>query len=200
MNVGVLALQGGFDAHRAMLGRIGVDAALVRTPEALDGLDGLVIPGGESTTLINLMDRDPAWWQVLPAFHERGGTLFGTCAGLILLARGVGHPAQRSLGLLDVDVDRNAYGRQVDSAEGFGTWRAGDHAGARLEMIFIRAPRITRLGPGVEVLATRDDAAVLVEADGVLAASFHPELTDDDRVHRRFLALGATRVGTPAEP
>lgn len=189
VRIGVLALQGGFAAHRAMLARLGVDAEEVRHPEVLERLDGLIIPGGESTTLLKLMDLEPRWWPALEAFHRRGGSLFGTCAGLIMLAKAVTGPAQRSLGYLDVDVERNAYGRQVDSSEGIGAWEDG----RPLEMVYIRAPRITRLGEGIEVLARRHAAPdttgdpVLVEHRNILAASFHPELTDDPAVHRHFV-------------
>lgn len=189
--VGVLALQGDFEAHAAMLAGLGAAVREVRRPAALDGLAGLVIPGGESTTLLKLLDHEPEWWPRLAAFHRDGGVLFGTCAGLILLAREV-EPAQRSLGLLDVAVARNAYGRQVDSFETRGTWRDG----RPLEMVFIRAPRILRLGTEVEVLAEHQGEAVLVEAGTVLAASFHPELTDDDAVHGRFLELARRQART----
>ena len=191
--IGVLALQGGFDAHRRMLARIGVEATEVRTSEVVAGLDGLVIPGGESTTLINLMDRDPRWSDTFPALLARGGTLFGTCAGMIMLSQQVHNPDQRSLGLLDIDVDRNAYGRQVDSSEGIEAWENGEP----LEMVFIRAPRISRLGDGVEVLARYQGDPVLVEKDGVLAASFHPELTQDTSVHEHFVrGVVARRAAT----
>ncbi len=189
MAIGVLALQGGFDAHRRMLARIGVEAAEIRTSEAVAPLDGLVIPGGESTTLINLMDRDPRWWDVFPDLLARGGAVFGTCAGMIMLAERVHNPDQRSLGLLDIDADRNAYGRQVDSSEGVEAWENGEP----LEMVFIRAPRISRLGDGVEVLARHQGDPVLVEKDGVLAASFHPELTNDTSVHEHFVRLVTAR-------
>ncbi|RMH19557.1 MAG: pyridoxal 5'-phosphate synthase glutaminase subunit PdxT [Acidobacteria bacterium] len=192
--VGTLALQGDFAAHRKRLAALGASAPEVRWPQQLEELDGLVIPGGESTTLLHLMDREPGWWPAVEAFHRRGGGIFGTCAGLILLARRVRHPEQRSLGLLDVDVDRNAYGRQVDSSEGFGRWADG----RPLEMVFIRAPRITRVGDGVDVLAWHGDDPVLVAQGNLLAASFHPELTTDDSVHRLFLARLATPLADGA--
>jgi 5'-phosphate synthase pdxT subunit len=183
--VGVLALQGGFDAHVRMLARLGVEASEVRHPHQLDPLDGLILPGGESTTLLKLMGHDPTWWQALPAFHRRGGAMFGTCAGVILLAREVHHPRQRSLALLDVEVDRNAYGRQLVSCEVTGSWSDG----RALEMVFIRAPRITRLGAGLEILARHEGDPVLVREANVLAATFHPELTADPCVHQMFLAM-----------
>lgn len=197
VEVGVLALQGGFAAHAAMLARLGVDAREVRHPHQLEGLDGLAMPGGESTTLLKLMTAELAWWQALPAFHHAGGTLLATCAGLILLARGVDNPKQRSLGLLDVDVDRNAYGRQLASCEVAGRWPDG----RRLEMIFIRAPRITRTGAAVEVLMSHGEDPVLVRQGGILAASFHPELGEDAAVHRLFVDMtqaAQARRGAPA--
>ncbi len=182
--VGVLALQGDFSAHERLLSGLGAEVREVRRPAELGDLAGLIIPGGESTTLLKLMDYDPAWWPQLRAFALSGKTLFGTCAGLILLAREI-EPEQRGLGLLDVTVERNAYGRQVDSFEGHGTWDDGRD----LEMVFIRAPRITRVGAGVTVLARNGGEPVLVEQDRILAGSFHPELTGDDSVHRHFLNM-----------
>ncbi|MEM8964277.1 MAG: pyridoxal 5'-phosphate synthase glutaminase subunit PdxT [Acidobacteriota bacterium] len=180
--VGLLALQGGFAAHGRTLRALDVEPVEVRRPAELDGLDGLVIPGGESTTLIKLMAFEPSWWQALPAFVGRGGVVFGTCAGLILLSHRV-EPEQDSLALLDVTVARNAWGRQVDSFEAEGRW--GD--GRSLPMIFIRAPRIVEVGETVDVLATYRDEPVLVASDNVLAATFHPELTHDLAVHDAFL-------------
>ena len=183
MTVGVLALQGDFAAHAKMLAGLGAEAREVRRPGELAGLTGLVIPGGESTTLLRLLGFDPAWWPELEAFHRDGGVFLGTCAGLILLAREVRSPVQRCLGFLDVAVERNGYGRQIDSFETAGTWDDG----RRLEMIFIRAPRILDAGPGVVVRGRHDEEPVLVEEGRVLAGSFHPELTSDDAVHRLFL-------------
>jgi pyridoxal 5'-phosphate synthase pdxT subunit len=183
VTVGVLALQGDFEAHATALRRLGAEVREVRRVAELGGLEALVIPGGESSTLLNLMGDEP-WFEALRAFHARGGRIFGTCAGAILLAREVHSPAQPSLGLLDATIDRNAYGRQVDSAEvdldatnGLGAVRG----------VFIRAPRFTSIGPGVEVLARRGDDPVLVRDGRVLAATFHPELTGDGRVHRLLL-------------
>lgn len=187
--VGVFALQGDFSAHERILSGLGAEVREVRRPAQLEGLDGLVIPGGESTTLLYLMNHDPAWWPELEAFHASGKALFGTCAGLILLAREV-EPAQRSLGIVDVAVARNAYGRQVDSFEAQGEWEDG----RPLEMVFIRAPRILRVGPEATVVARHDGEPVLVEQGRVLAGSFHPELTADASVHRRFLELAGGRA------
>lgn len=185
VNVGVLALQGNFESHEKRLAGLGATVHEVRKPAQLNGLAGLIIPGGESTALLKLMDYDPTWWPELEAFHDNGGVLFGTCAGLILLAQEVTAPTQRSLGLIDVTVERNSYGRQIDSFETSGTWDDG----RSLEMVFIRAPRILRVGEGVTVRATHNGVPVLVEQGRVLAGSFHPELTRDDGVHRRLLEM-----------
>ena len=182
--IGVLALQGDFALHAKALEKCGVEAAEVRKPIELDEVDGLIMPGGESTTLLKLMDA----WNFPPAlekFHSAGKPIFGTCAGLILLAREVENPKQFSLGLIDVTVERNAYGRQRESFEAPGTLRLEDKP-AQLEMVFIRAPRIKRVGPGVEVLAEHGGEAVMARQDRVLVATFHPELTDSTVVHRYF--------------
>ncbi len=184
LRVGVLALQGDFAAHAAALARVGGTVSEVRRVAQLQGLDGLVIPGGESTTLLNLMGDEP-WFDALRSFHATGGALFGTCAGAILLAREVTAPRQPSLGLLDAVVERNAWGRQVDS---FETRLPAPALGGDLTAVFIRAPRFRALGPGVEVLATLDDEAVLVRQGRVLAATFHPEIAGDDRLHAYFVA------------
>jgi 5'-phosphate synthase pdxT subunit len=181
--VGVLALQGDFAAHAAALARLGAEAPEVRRVAQLGGLDGLVIPGGESTTLLNLMGDEP-WFDALRGFHAAGGALFGTCAGAILLAREVTGPRQPSLGLLDAVVERNAWGRQVDS---FETRLKAPALGGDLSAVFIRAPRFRSLGPGVEVLASLDGEPVLVRQGRVLAATFHPEIARDDRLHAYFV-------------
>jgi 5'-phosphate synthase pdxT subunit len=195
--VGVLALQGDFARHAAALRPLEVEPCEVRTAADLEGLAGLILPGGESTTMLKLLEQG----DLLPAlgrFRERGGAFFGTCAGLILLAREVSGPRQASLGFLDVDVARNGYGRQIDSFEHDLPWQGVNGAGPEgraepLRGVFIRAPRIVRVGKAVEVLVRVGDEPVLVREGKVLAATFHPELTEDTRLHRYFLesVLGA---------
>ena len=187
MRIGVLALQGDFALHARALEKCGVEAVEVRKPVELDQVDGLVMPGGESTTLLKLM----AAWDFVPALeklHGAGKPIFGTCAGLILLAREVESPKQLSLGLIDVTVVRNAYGRQRESFEASGTAKLGPDP-SQLEMVFIRAPRIKRVGPGVQVLAEHGGEPVMARQDRVLVATFHPELTDSTKVHRYFCDL-----------
>jgi len=193
MRIGVLALQGDFGLHARALEKCGVEAVEVRKPLELDEVDGLVMPGGESTTLLKLMDA----WDFVPAlekFHSEGKPIFGTCAGLIILAREVESPKQFSLGLIDVTVERNAYGRQRESFEAHGTATLDGQA-IPLEMFFIRAPRIRRVGPGVEVLAEHGGEPVMARQDRVLVATFHPELTDTTTVHQYFCDL-VRRAGT----
>ena len=185
--IGVLALQGDFDAHVRLLRSLGAKVREVRRCAHLQGLDGLVLPGGESTTLLNLMEDEP-WFDGLCRFHRAGGALFGTCAGAILLAREVQNPSQKSLGLLDVVVERNSYGRQVDS---FATTVESPALGGAIPAVFIRAPRFRTLGPEVRLLAAREGEPVLVRQGRVLAGTFHPELTGDSRVHRYFLSVAA---------
>jgi pyridoxal 5'-phosphate synthase pdxT subunit len=175
MKIGVLAVQGNFREHAAMLRRLGASVVEVRKPEQLEGLDGLVIPGGESTTFMRLMRL----YGLDEAVRRFGGPMFGTCAGMIVLDRG-------HLGLVDVLVDRNAYGRQVASFEA-DLELAGDDE--PLRGVFIRAPRVREVGPAVEVLAEHEGEPVLLRDGRILVASFHPELTDDTRVHERFLEL-----------
>jgi 5'-phosphate synthase pdxT subunit len=184
LTIGVLALQGAFEAHAKTLTALGVNARLVRTPAELADLDGLIIPGGESTTFLKFLERG-GFLDALQSFVETTPT-FGTCAGAILLAKNVENPPQKSLATLDITVERNAYGRQIDSA--ILTERT-KLPGGPLEMVFIRAPRITRTGPSVETLATRDGFPVLVREGHLLAATFHPELSSDPRVHQLFLDL-----------
>jgi len=187
MRIGVLALQGDFALHARALEKCGVEAVEVRKPEQLDQVDGLIMPGGESTTLLKLMDA----WGFVPAlekFHGAGKPIFGTCAGLILLAREVESPKQFSLGLIDVAVERNAYGRQRESFEAAGTANL-DKKPVPLEMVFIRAPRIRRMGPDVQVLAEHGGEPVMAQQDRVLVATFHPELTDTTTVHQYFCDL-----------
>ena len=182
--IGVLALQAAYDAHAETLRELGAAPRLVRLPEDLKGIDGLIMPGGESTTMLRFLDRH-GFFDILKDFVHSTPT-FGTCAGVILLAKEVTHPAQRSLGALDVTVERNAYGRQIDSTI---LHAETSLAGGPLEMVFIRAPRITRTGPAVEVLATRGSDPVLVRERHLLAATFHPELGHDTRVHQLFLDI-----------
>jgi 5'-phosphate synthase pdxT subunit len=187
MRIGVLALQGDFALHVQALRRCGVEAVEVRKPGQLADLDGLVIPGGESTTLLKLIDE----WRFVPAleaFHAAGKPMFGTCAGLILLAREVDNPRQPSLGFIDVDVERNSYGRQRESFEVSGT-AVLDGSPAAIEMMFIRAPRIRRVGEGVEVLAREGGDAVMAQQGTVLVATFHPEVTGEGRVHQYFCEM-----------
>jgi len=196
MKIGVLALQGDFAMHAKALARCGgdrgqakVEVVEVRKPEQLEDLDGLIMPGGESTTLLKLMDA----WGFVPAlekFHAAGKPVFGTCAGLILLAREVTSPAQFSLGLIDVGVERNAYGRQRESFEATGPATL-DGRPAPVEMVFIRAPRIRRVGDGVETLARHAGEPVLARQGTILVATFHPELTDDPTVHEYFCRMVA---------
>jgi 5'-phosphate synthase pdxT subunit len=197
VTIGVLALQGDFSLHAAALARCGAEAVEVRKPEQLAGLDGLIMPGGESTTLLKLMHE----WGFVPAlqaFHAAGKPIFGTCAGLILLAREVENPRQFSLGFIDVLVERNAYGRQRESFEARGT-AVLDGRERPVEMVFIRAPRIRQLGPGVETLARHGDEAVMARQGHVLVATFHPELTDDPTVHAYFCEMvRAAREGVAA--
>lgn len=180
--IGVLALQGDFEAHAALLTKVGASSREVRHPEQLRELTGLVLPGGESSALLNLM-RDEPWFEELRRFHAGGGSLLATCAGAILLAARV-EPTQPSLGLLDVTIRRNGYGRQIDSFEASVGFPGG---GGDLDVVFIRAPRITAVGDGVDVLSRYDGEPVLVRQGRILAATFHPEITGDDRLHRRFV-------------
>ena len=179
----MLALQGDFEAHAGVLRSLGAESPEVRRVAGLAGLDGLVLPGGESTTLLNLMADEP-WFDALRAFHARGGAMLGTCAGAILLAREVRGPAQPSLGLLDATIERNAFGRQIDS---FEAELAAPALGGPLAGVFIRAPRFRALGPGVEVLSRLREEPVLVREGRVVAGTFHPELTGDGRLHRYFM-------------
>lgn len=183
-NIGVLALQGAFDVHAKRLTELGASAHLVRKPDELASLDALVLPGGESTTFLKHLER-AGFYSDLNDF-VRAKPVFGTCAGCILLAKDVTNPPQRSFGVLDIDVQRNAYGRQNDSVILHADTTL---PGGPMEMVFIRAPRISRLGPGVEVLARRDNDPILVRSGHMLAATFHPELSDDSRVHQLFLDM-----------
>jgi pyridoxal 5'-phosphate synthase pdxT subunit len=192
MKIGVLALQGDFDAHRRRLEELGVEVLLVKRPEQLDQIDGLVIPGGESGTFLKLLGE--AGFQKLKEFVRLRPT-FGTCAGAILLAREVENPPQPGLGALNIRVRRNAYGRQIDSSIREGKFLAQLKSGEvidrqrPLEMVFIRAPKIVDVGEGVEVIAREGNDPVAVRQGNTMAATFHPELSSDTRVHRAFLQL-----------
>ena len=183
MTIGVLALQGDFDAHRKRLQELGAEVLLVRKPEQLDEIDALVIPGGESSTFLKLLGEKGL--EKLKEF-VRAKPTFGTCAGAILLARQVENPHQPGLGALDITIRRNAYGRQVDSSIREGKSALGSDP---LEMVFIRAPRIEQVGEKVEVLAREGNDPVLVRQGKTMAATFHPELSQDKRVHKAFLEL-----------
>jgi len=183
MKIGVLALQGDFDAHRKRLEELGAEVVLVRKPEQLDEIAALVIPGGESSTFLKLLGEKG--FEKLKQF-VRAKPTFGTCAGAILLANQVENPHQPGLGALDITVRRNAYGRQIDSSIRQGKTTLG---GDPLEMVFIRAPKIERVGREVEVLAREGNDPVLVRQGKTMAATFHPELSEDKRVHMAFLEL-----------
>ena len=183
MKIGVLALQGDFDAHRKRLEKLGAEVLLVKKPEQLDDIAGLVIPGGESSTFLKLLGEEG--FAKLKEF-VRAKPTFGTCAGAILLANEVENPKQAGLGALDITIRRNAYGRQVDSSI-----REGKFLNNPIEMVFIRAPKIERVGQSVEVVATEGRDTVMVRKGKTLAATFHPELSDDARIHRYFLDLVA---------
>lgn len=182
--VGVLALQGDFEAHKQALARVGAEAVEVRTAAQLDDVDGLILPGGESTTMLKLLEEE-GLFEPLRRFGEER-PIFGTCAGAILLAAEVLNPVQKSLGLVDITVERNAYGRQLDSRIEKLAWD-GSGDGDLLEAVFIRAPIIRRTGPEVRVLASWRGTPVLVEQGRHLIATFHPELSGGSRVHERFI-------------
>jgi 5'-phosphate synthase pdxT subunit len=184
MKIGVLALQGDFDAHKRRLEELGAEVVLVKKPEQLSDIDGLVIPGGESGTFLKLLGEDG--FAKLRDFVRVKPT-FGTCAGCILLATDVENPKQAGLGAIDITVRRNAYGRQIDSSI-----REGKFLNDPVEMVFIRAPKIERVGSGVEVIATEGKDPVMVRKGNTLAATFHPELSDDRRIHQYFLDVVAS--------
>ena len=188
MKIGVLALQGDFDAHRRRLEELGAEVVLIRKPEQLDDVAGLIIPGGESGTFLKLLGD--AGFEKLKQFVQQKPT-FGTCAGAILLATEVENPKQAGLGALDIRVRRNAYGRQIDSSIREGKLLNGSPPQSPLEMVFIRAPKIEHIGKGVKVIATEgdDNAPVAVQQGRAMAATFHPELSDDPRIHKMFLDL-----------
>jgi 5'-phosphate synthase pdxT subunit len=200
LTIGILALQGAYEAHAGAIRSLGQQVKLIRTPDQLyrpeggAGIDGLIIPGGESTTMLKFLERN-GFLDALTSFVREVPT-FGTCAGAILLAKDVQHPAQTSLAVLDITIERNAYGRQIDS-----TILTAPTAlpGGPLEMVFIRAPRIIRTGPQVETLGSREGSPVFVRQGHLLAATFHPELSSDTRVHRFFLDLIRQNAGTQPE-
>jgi len=187
--IGVLAIQGDFAAHIATLREAGAEACEVRKAVELRQVDGLVIPGGESTTLLKfILNPDLGYVEAFQELHQAGKPIFGTCAGLILVAKEVINPAQFSFGFIDVRVERNAYGRQKESFEAVGEGYLQGSA-EPLKMVFIRAPRIARLGAKVDLLATWQQEPVMARQGNVLVASFHPELTGDLTVHRYFLEM-----------
>jgi 5'-phosphate synthase pdxT subunit len=193
MKIGVLALQGDFDAHRRRLEELGAKVVLVKKPDQLDEIDGLVIPGGESGTFLKLLGEEG--FEKLKRFVRLKPT-FGTCAGAILLATEVENPKQAGLGAIDIRIRRNAYGRQLDSSIREGRFLPGESGNSPLEMVFIRAPKIEHLGKGVEVIATEGSDPVAVRQGSAMAATFHPELSDDTRVHQAFLDLVANGFRT----
>jgi pyridoxal 5'-phosphate synthase pdxT subunit len=199
MKVGILAVQGDFAAHAATLARLGAEHVFVRTPRDLEGVDAAILPGGESTTQWKFLVEEGLDTSLL-AHAERGGAIFGTCAGAILLARDVRNPEQQSLRLADIGVIRNGYGRQLASEVRHGMTTVSPEP---IEMVFIRAPIIERVGPGVEVLAKSEGDPVLLRQGPILIATFHPELTSDTAVHEYFLRMAAkaaksdVRTGSP---
>lgn len=191
MKIGVLALQGAFREHCRMLELCGAQACEVRTPAELCGVDGLILPGGESTTIGKLMTE----WNLLPCIKEQyqnGMPIYGTCAGMILLCNDIVDSAQPRLGLLDARVRRNGFGRQRESFEAM--LDVPELGPKPLAAVFIRAPYIERSGPGVSVLAKVNEKIVIARQDKILVTAFHPELTDDDRVHRYFLQIAAGKA------
>lgn len=190
MKIGILAIQGDYEAHAKTLDRLGVDYVFVRKPEDLAGLSGIILPGGESTTHLKVMTEE-GLFDELKKFAANGGAFFGTCAGTILMARDVHGPHQASLGLMDISVLRNAYGRQLASDVHEGRTKLHKEP---LEMVFIRAPIIESVGKGVEVLAEDAGHPVLVQQGKMLAATFHPELTSDTAVHEHFIQMAQNGV------
>jgi 5'-phosphate synthase pdxT subunit len=185
LKIGILAVQGDFEAHAAMLQGLGADTIEVRTVSDLEGCDGFILPGGESTTQLQFLQEEGLFDAVLD-FSEHGGAIFGTCAGAILLATHVKNPEQASLGLLDMTVLRNGYGRQLASDVFYGQSKLKKEP---LEMVFIRGPIIESVAPDVRVLAEHAGKPALVEKNNLLAATFHPELADDTTVHEHFLRM-----------
>jgi 5'-phosphate synthase pdxT subunit len=187
MNVGILAIQGDYEAHAKALNRLGAAHTFVRKPEDLAGVDAMILPGGESSTHLKVMTEE-GLFGALKDFAANGGAFFGTCAGAILLAREVHGPAQASLGLLDIAILRNGYGRQLASDVHMGKTKLRKEP---LEMVFIRAPIIESVGQGIEVLAEDAGHPVMVREGRIMAATFHPELSEDTTVHEHFLKMAA---------
>jgi len=185
--IGILAIQGDYEAHARMLERLGVEYTYVRVPGDLVGLNGIILPGGESTTHLKVLTEE-GLFDALKQFAKDGGAFFGTCAGAILLARTVHGPPQDSLGLIDISILRNGYGRQLASDVRMGPTKLHKDP---LEMVFIRAPIIESVGKGIEVLAEDAGHPVLVQQGRIMASTFHPELTTDTAVHEHFLQLVA---------
>src|SRR6516165_10795733 len=188
MKIGILAVQGDFEAHAAMLHELGAETVEVRTVDDLEGCNGLILPGGESTTQLQFLEEE-GLYHAIRKFSTQGGAIFGTCAGAILLATQVKNPAQDSLKLLDMTILRNGYGRQLASDVFFGLSTLKKEP---LEMVFIRGPVIEKVAPDIEVLAKHEGEPALVQKGKTLAATFHPELTDDTTVHEHFLKLAAS--------
>ena len=190
MKIGILAVQGDFAAHAAMLAGLGVESIEVRTPGDLAGCDGLILPGGESTTQLQFLQEE-GLYEAIRQFAAEKKAILGTCAGAILLASEVKNPRQESLGLLDMTVLRNGYGRQVhsDVVSGPSTLKAEP-----MEMVFIRGPIFERVGPGIQVLAEFAGKPALVQKGQIMAAAFHPELTNDTTVHQRFVTMAGSRL------
>ena len=190
MTIGILAIQGDYDAHAKMLDRIGVAHRYVRTAEELAGLDGIILPGGESTTHLKVMTEE-GLFEPLKKFGADGKAVYGTCAGAILLAREVHGPPQASLGLLDASVLRNGYGRQLASDVHLVQTKLRDEP---IEMVFIRAPIFETIGPKVEILAEFGGRPILVREGNILASTFHPELTDDTTIHEYFVRMAQKSI------
>jgi pyridoxal 5'-phosphate synthase pdxT subunit len=196
VKIGIVAIQGDFAAHEAMLQALGAETVEVRTVEDLEGCDGVVLPGGESTTQLQFL-KEEGLFDAIRKFSKQGGAVFGTCAGAILLASKVNNPPQESLGLLDITVLRNGYGRQLASDVFYEPNKLKQEP---LEMVFIRGPIIEEVGEGIEVLALREGKPALVQKGNVLAATFHPELTDDTTVHDHFLKMAAAHAAETPRP
>jgi pyridoxal 5'-phosphate synthase pdxT subunit len=190
MTIGILAIQGDYEAHAKMLDRIGVGHRYVRTADELTGLDGIILPGGESTTHLKVMTEE-GLFEPLKKFGADGGAVYGTCAGAILLAREVHGPPQASLGLLDASVLRNGYGRQLASDVHLVQTKLRDEP---IEMVFIRAPIFEAIGPKVEILAEFGGRPILVREGNILASTFHPELTDDTTIHEYFVRMAQKSI------